>query len=133
MLDFRLVDELRAILDACRNDASARVVALVGRDGLVIDEVAGAADAAEAAPDVDLALAAAEATDLWTVASRLHVDALAAVAPGELASHAGDADVRMRRLASGAFILLVLPAASDAAAARAALDAAAPRLEEALA
>jgi predicted regulator of Ras-like GTPase activity (Roadblock/LC7/MglB family) len=127
------VDEIRATLEACRGQARARIVVLVGRDGLIIDQATGPAPVEEVAPAVDDELAAAEATELLTVADRLFTDALATAAPEEIAAFAGDAVVRLRRLAAGDAVMLVLPAGADPGEARAALDAAAPRLDEALA
>jgi predicted regulator of Ras-like GTPase activity (Roadblock/LC7/MglB family) len=127
------VDEIRATLEACRGQARARIVVLVGRDGLIIDQATGPAPVEEVAPAVDDELAAAEATELLTVAARLFVDALDTAAPDEVAAYAGDAGVRLRRLAAGDALMLLLPAGADPGEARAALDAAALRLDEALA
>jgi predicted regulator of Ras-like GTPase activity (Roadblock/LC7/MglB family) len=127
------VDEIRATLEACRGQARARIVVLVGRDGLIIDQATGPAPVEEVAPAVDDELAAAEATELLTVADRLFAEALGTIAPHEVAAFAGDASVRLRRLAGGDALMLVLPAGADPGEARAALDAAVPRLDEALA
>jgi predicted regulator of Ras-like GTPase activity (Roadblock/LC7/MglB family) len=127
------VDEIQATLEACRDRARARVALLLGRDGLIIDAARGPAPQEGVAPDVDDELAAAEVAELLIVADRLFADALGLDAPNEVAGSAGDGAVRLRRLAGGDALMLVLPADADPSEARTALDAAVPRLDEVLA
>ena len=132
MLGSPAMDDVRTTLEACRRDAGARLAALVGIDGLVIDDARDpTADAATGGP-IDLALAAAEATDLWTVADRLHRTGVGAPPVRDVRTSGDDATVLLRRLRGDAFVMLVAPGA-DSDAAREALDRASPRLEEALA
>lgn len=137
------MEDLAALLDRCRRDAGATLAALVGRDGLLIERTgrtgsegsAGRTGSAPAAPpgDPDLPLAAAEATDLFTVADRLLMDALAAGSARE-AWLVGDAwAAYASRLNDGAFALLVLRVDADPSVARSAIDAAREGLEAGLA
>lgn len=123
------MDDLAALLETCRLHTGATAAALVGRDGLVIER-AGAGDTVGGA---DLALGAAEATDLFGVADRLLMDAFAAGEALECRLSSRDTALHLARLREGAFVLLVLPAGSDPTEARAALDAARIGLEAGLA
>lgn len=118
MLDSRSMDDLERLLERCRADAVGRAAALIGRDGLVI-ETAGAVDDAS----LDLALAAAEATDLLAVADRLFADGLDERPAREVWIRADASALMMRRIGDDAFALLVLAADADPGAARGALDA----------
>lgn len=119
MLDSRSMDDLERLLERCREDADGRAAALIGRDGLVI-ETAGTVDDER----LDLALAAAEATDLLAVADRLFADALDERPAYEAWVRSGASALLMRRVGDDAFALLVLAADADPATARGALDAA---------
>lgn len=122
------MDDLQRSLDRCRSEAGARAAALVGRDGLLIETAAG-----DAAHGADLALAAAEATDLLVVADRLFADALDEGPTDDAWVGTGASSLLVRRLASGTFVLLVMDAGTDPTAARAAIAAVAESIDGALA
>ncbi len=107
------MDDLLALLDACRQAVGARVAALVGDDGLLIERT-GPDDGA---PDAyDLEWSAAEATDLRTVADRLTSDAMGVGPTSSLTARAGEVAVRLERCGDRAFVLLVGDAAAGATA-----------------
>lgn len=136
------MDDLAALLERCRRDAGATLAALVGRDGLLIERAGhtgsegadGRTDSAPAAPpnEPDLPLAGAEATDLFTVADRLLMDALAAGGAREAWLVGDDWAVHLSRLSEGAFMLLVVPADAEPLQARSAIDAVRGELEAGL-
>ena len=107
------MDDLLALLDACRHAVGARVAALVGDDGLLIERT-GSDDGAS--DGYDLEWTAAEATDLRNVADRLTSDALGAGPTTSLTARTGDLAVRLERCGDGAFVLLVGDAAAGATA-----------------
>ena len=127
------MDDLAALLDRCRHDAGATVAALVGRDGLLIERAEDAPFAAAGGDGNDLPLAAAEATDLFSVADRLLMDAFAAGDTREAWLAARGATLHLSRLEGGAFTVMLLPPGAEPAAARAALSAARDGLEAGLA
>lgn len=133
MLDSSPVDDVRTTLETCLRDAGARLAALVESDGLVIDDAHDPEAAPSDAPSLDLALAAAEATDLWNVADRLYRSGVGATEVRDLRTGSADATVLLRRLDGGAFVMLVVPGSDDPDAARDALERASLRIEEALA
>ena len=108
------MDDLLALLDACRQAVGARVAALVGDDGLLIERTG--ADEDGASDGYDLEWTAAEATDLRNVADRLTSDALGAGPTTSLIARTGDLAVRLERCGEGAFVLLVGDAAAGATA-----------------
>lgn len=133
VLDCPSVDDIVTTLEACRSRIEARLAMLVGADGLVIDEARAGGAEPGSAGELDLPLVAAEATDLWAVAARLHAAGIGTTPPNELTL--GDANDRvvLRRLGGGAFAMLVGVSIDRSDDARAALVEAVPRLEEALA
>ncbi len=122
------MDDLERLLEGCRSRVGGRAAALVGRDGLLI-ETAGASDDAA----LDLALAAAEATDLLAVADRLLEGALDQGPATETWCRAPGAALALRRLGEDVFVLLVLPPDGDPVTVRAALDDVQDDVEAALA
>lgn len=137
------MDDLATLLERCRHDAGATLAVLVGRDGLLIERVgrtgsegsAGRTDTSPAAPpnEPDLPLAGAEATDLFAVADRLLMDALAAGSAREAWLAGEDWAVHAARLADGAFTLLVVPLESEPSQARRAVETVRDELEAGLA
>lgn len=118
------MDELDEMLaGVCRSTDGARVLAVVGRDGLVVGHGGG--------PDGDLPRLAAEAADLVSAAERTLGEPRGEGAR-ELSIRGSRASLLVRGLGEEMFALWVLEADVDLAAAASAARDAAPRLREAL-
>ncbi|MEX2502523.1 MAG: hypothetical protein WD336_09110 [Trueperaceae bacterium] len=105
------MDDLPALLDACRQAAGARSAALIGDDGLLIERIGDdeppRLGGDEGVASDDVAWTAAEATDLCTVADRLVADAMGVGPARTVLVRTGETAVRLERCGDDAFLLLI--------------------------